>query len=189
MSKGSESDHILIFAGSTRAESVNQQLANKASFMAQKMGAKVTIVDLNDFAIPFYNADLEAKDGMPFHAKRLRDLMIAHRLIIIVSPEYNASIPAVLKNALDWASRGETGGPSRDAFKGKRFALMSASPSPMGGSRGLVHLRAIIEAIGGEVIKKQVCVAHAYETGVFETSAFKEEVQEELAELIANHEM
>ena len=103
-------DPVLIFAGSTRAESVNKKLAKEAARMAKEMGAQATVIDLKDFSIPLYDADLEAKSGMPKNAKRLRDLMIANRSIVLVSPEYNASIPAVLKNALDWASRGEKGG-------------------------------------------------------------------------------
>ncbi len=178
-------EDVLVFAGSTRTESVNKKLAQEAAKIAQEMGAKVNLVDLKDFPIPLYDADLEAKSGMPKNAKRLRDLMIANSSIVIVTPEYNASIPAVLKNALDWASRGEKGGSSRDAFKGKRFALMSASPSGMGGARALIHLRTIIEAVGGQVVEKQVSVPNAYEKGALDNSALQKELKEELSQLMA----
>ena len=186
MPMAAQCENILVFSGSTRAESVNKKLAKEVAGIAQEMGAKVTVIDLNDFSMPLYDADLEAKEGMPTNAKRLRDLMIANRLIVIVSPEYNASIPAVLKNALDWASRGEKGGSSRDAFKGKKFALMSASPSRMGGSRALIHLRTIIEAVGGQVVEKQVSVPNAYEKGALDNSTLQKELKEELSQLMGN---
>jgi NAD(P)H-dependent FMN reductase len=182
--KAAQPENILIFAGSTRAESVNKKLAKLAASIAQKMGANVTLLDLQHFPMPLYDADNEAKSGMPTHAKELRDLMIAHPLIVIVSPEYNASIPAVLKNALDWASRNEKGEPSRDAFTGKKFALMSASPSRFGGSRALLHLRAIVETIGGKALQKEVHIPYAYEEGALENSALQEELQEGLTQLI-----
>lgn len=181
-----QGENVLVLAGSTRAESVNKKLAKEAARIAQEMGAQVTVIDLKDFPIPLYDADLEAKSGMPKNAKKLRDLMIANQSIVIVSPEYNASIPAVLKNALDWASRGEKGGFSLDAFKGKKFALMSASPSKMGGARALVHLRTIIEAVGGQVVEKQVSVPNAYEKGALDNSRLQEELKEELSQLLGN---
>jgi chromate reductase len=159
--------NVLVFAGSSRAGSYNQKLAQEAAEIARKQGNHVKIIDLKDFPMPFYDADLEAK-GMPQNAKRFRDLMIESDVIVIASPEYNGSIPAVLKNALDWASRAEEGGPSRSAFKDKKFALLSASPGPNGGARALSHLRSVIENVGGEVLKTEVTVPNAY-------SAFTEE--------------
>jgi len=179
---------VLVFAGSTRTGSYNQKLAHEAAVVAEKMGAKVTVLDLKDYAMPFYDADLEAASGMPENAKRFRNAMIDNDAILIASPEYNASIPAVLKNALDWASRAESGGSSRDAFKGKTFGLMSASPGKGGGARGLVHLRAVIEDAGGTVVKKQVVVPKAYEafdeSGALKSSALQKALQEEVGEVL-----
>lgn len=174
---------VLVFAGSTRAESYNRQLAQEAVQVARGMGAKVTMIDLKDYPMPFYDADLEAKEGMPKNAKRLRALMVESDAILIASPEYNASIPAVLKNALDWASRDEAGGSSRSAFKGKKFGIMSASPGKLGGSRGLVHLRAVIQDVGGEVVEKQVSVPSAYQVAMG-NGALKKELQEEIKEVL-----
>ena len=174
---------VLVFAGSTRAESYNRQLAQEAVQVARGMGAKVTVIDLKDYPMPFYDADLEAKEGMPKNAKRLRALMVESDAILIASPEYNASIPAVLKNALDWASRDEAGGSSRSAFKGKKFGIMSASPGKLGGSRGLVHLRAVIQDVGGEVVEKQVSVPSAYQVSMG-NNALKKELQEEIKEVL-----
>ena len=153
---------ILAFAGSTRADSYNQKLLEEASSMVREMGAEVTIIHLNDYHMPFYDADLEKEEGMPKNAQKLRQLMIESDAIIIASPEYNSSVSGILKNTIDWASRGENGGPSRDAFKEKNFAIMSASPSKMGGSRGLKHLRAILENVGAIVVPQEVTVSEAH---------------------------
>lgn len=179
---------VLAFAGSLRADSYNKKLVQQAAEMARQMGATVTIIDLKDYPMPFYDADLESKKGMPANAKRFRDLMIANDAVIIASPEYNASISAVLKNALDWASRSEDGKSSRDAFKGKKFAIMSAAAGKRGGARGLVHLRAVIEDVGGEVISKQVTVPQAYQAfnakGELDSAPLKQELQDEVGQLL-----
>jgi NAD(P)H-dependent FMN reductase len=161
---------VLAIAGSTRADSYNKKLAKYAAEMAKDMGATVTLVDLKDYAIPFYDEDGEKTDGMPKNAKKIRDLMIESQAIIIASPEYNGSLSAVLKNVIDWASRDEKGQGSREAYKGKKFAIMSASPGQGGGVRGLAHLRTIIENIGGEVVKTEVAISNA-------SSAFNKEGQ------------
>lgn len=154
--------NVLAFAGSTSSTSYNKMLVKLAGSMAEKSGAKVTYIDLKDFDMPFYDADLESTKGMPENAKKLRKLLMDSDAIIISTPEYNASVPAVLKNAIDWASRGEDGKPSRAGFIGKKFALMSASPGKGGGSIGLAHLSEIIESIGGAIIKPQVTVGTAH---------------------------
>lgn len=174
---------VLVFAGSTRAESYNKKLAQEAADIARSMGANVTFIDLKDYPMPFYDADLEAKQGLPKNAKRFQAALLANQAVVIASPEYNASIPAVLKNAIDWASRSEDGGGSYDAFKGKKFAIMSASPGGGGGARGLVHLRAILENLGAEVVEKQVSVPRAYEKGAIDNPDVKLAIEEELNEL------
>jgi chromate reductase, NAD(P)H dehydrogenase (quinone) len=181
---------VLAFAGSTRKDSYNKKLVQEAAAIARKSGASVTVIDLKEYPIPLYDGDAEAAEGMPANAKRLRDLMIASDDIIIASPEYNGSVSAVLKNALDWVSRSEDGSPSRSAFKGKKFAIMSTSPGMGGGARGLVHLTDIIEGIGGIVIKKKVVVPDGYkaydENGSLENSKVEQELQEEINELLQN---
>lgn len=179
---------ILALAGSTRANSYNKLLVEEAARIARAEGAIVTIIDLKDYPMPFYDADLEEKQKMPEQAKRFRALMIKNDALIIASPEYNGSFPGILKNALDWASRSEEGGASRDAFKGKKCAIMSASPGVGGGARGLVHLRAILEAVGGEVIPLQVTVSKAYEAfdekGNLINADLKQQLTEEVKQLL-----
>jgi NAD(P)H-dependent FMN reductase len=172
--------NVLVFAGSTRAESYNKKLAKEAADVAKRLGAKVTLIDLKDYAMPFYDADLEAK-GMPKNAKKLRDLMVKSDAIVIATPEYNGSLPAVLKNALDWASRGEDGQPSRDAYKGKSFALLSASPGQGGGARAIAHLQSVIENCGGAVLDTQISVGSAFNAFTDKKlTALQEQIQNEL---------
>ncbi|MEI8366760.1 MAG: NAD(P)H-dependent oxidoreductase [Parachlamydiaceae bacterium] len=154
---------VLAFAGSARTESVNKKLVYEAGRLASEMGADVTFIDLKDYPIQLYNGDLEVKEGMPGNAKHIRKLMIESQVILIASPVHNGTVSALLKNTLDWASRSEQGGSSREAFKGKVFAIMSASPGKGGGLKGLSHLRDIIEDIGGTVIPQQVGIPGAYQ--------------------------
>lgn len=149
---------VLAFSGSTREDSMHKKLVNEAAQMAKQMGASVTVIDLRDYPMPFYDGDLEDKSGMPDKAKEFRALMEQNDVIVIASPEYNGSISAVLKNAIDWASRGERGGSSRSAFKGKKFVLVSTSPGKGGGARGIAHLKTVIENIGGEIAGQPVTV-------------------------------
>lgn len=152
----------LAFAGSARSESVNKKLIIEATQIARELGSDVVLIDLKEYPIPIYDGDFEAENGMPDNAKEIRKLMINSDLIIISSPEYNGSLSALLKNTIDWASRNEEKGYSREAFKGKTFVIMSASPSPHGGIKGLEHLRTIIKNIGGIVIPQSITVGNAY---------------------------
>lgn len=153
---------VLALAGSTREDSLNKKLVLETAALARQMGAHVTVIDLKNYPIPFYDGDLEAQEGMPANAKKIRDLMIKSDVIFIASPDYNGSMTAVLKNVMDWASRGERGGASREAYKGKKFAIMCASPGAKGGVRGLAHLRTVLEFIGGTVIPQQMVIPKAH---------------------------
>lgn len=164
---------VLAFAGSTRKDSCNKKLINNIAEVAKKMGAKVTVVDLKDFPMPFYDADLEAK-GMPEQAKRLRKMMLESDAIIISTPEYNGSVSGVLKNAIDWTSRNEEGKPSRDAYKGKKFVIFSCSPGSGGAEKASRHLGDIITNIGGDVGPLRLSFPHS--ENIFNAEGkFKEE--------------
>lgn len=174
---------VLVFAGSLRTDSYNKKLAKEATETIRKFGYDVTYIDLKDYPLPFYDADVESQ-GMPKMAKKLQDLMIKSDWIVIASPEYNGSISGVLKNAIDWTSRSSDGSFTTAAFEGKHFMLMSASPGQRGGAHALVHLREIIEQLGGEVSEKpfSVPVAHAAFTkeGIV---SLKKELQSEMEPL------
>lgn len=157
----SRSVKILAFAGSTRRDSFNKKLVRIAAAGAREAGADVTMLDLADLPLPLFDQDLEAAEGMPENARRLKALMAEHDGFLISSPEYNSSISAVLKNAIDWASRREEGEQPRVAFGGKAAVLMSASPGALGGLRGLVHVRAILGNLGMLVLPQQKAVGGA----------------------------
>ena len=154
---------ILAFAGSTRRESFNKKLVAIAAQGAREAGAEVTLIDLKDFPLPLFDQDLEAEQGMPENGKKLKKLFIDHDGLLIASPEYNSSFPAVLKNAIDWVSRPAPGEPSLVAFRGKVATLMSASPGALGGLRGLVHVRSILGNLGVIVLPDQIALAKAHE--------------------------
>ncbi|MDE0206546.1 MAG: NAD(P)H-dependent oxidoreductase, partial [Candidatus Tectomicrobia bacterium] len=132
---------ILAFAGSTRADSFNKKMVRIAADGARNGGAKVTLVDLRDFAMPVYDGDLEAAEGLPDAAQAFKKLMIANDGFLIAAPEYNSSISAVLKNTIDWVSRPVPDEPRLAAFQGKAAVLMSAAAGGFGGVRSLAHVR------------------------------------------------
>ncbi len=154
---------ILAFAGSTRTDSFNKKLVKVASAGANEAGADVTVIDLRDFSMPLYDDDLEKQEGLPTNVLKLKDLMVAHHGFLISSPEYNSSISGVLKNMIDWTSRPRDGEPSSACHQDKIVGLMSASPGALGGLRGLVHVRAILENMGIIVLPNQVAVSKAHE--------------------------
>lgn len=172
---------ILAFAGSAREGSFNKKLIKVAVGGARKAGADVTLIDLADYRFPLYDGDLESKEGLPGKAKELKKMMMEHDGFLIASPEYNSSISGVLKNAIDWVSRPEKDDPiSLCAFRGKSAALMSASPGHLGGLRGLVTLRSILENIYCLVVPEQVTISNAMEAfnedGQFKDIAVEEKV-------------
>jgi chromate reductase len=154
---------ILAFAGSTRKDSFNKKLVSLAAHGARQAGAEVTLIDLKNFPLPLFDQDLETEQGMPENGLKLKKLFIEHEGLVIASPEYNSSITAVLKNAIDWVSRPAAGEPSLVAFRGKVASLMSASPGALGGLRGLVHVRSILGNIGVIVLPDQIAVPKAQE--------------------------
>jgi len=155
---------IIAFAGSTRSGSFNKKLIALAADAARAADAEVTLVDLRDLALPLFDEDLEASGGLPGGAKKFKTLLRGSDGFLVASPEYNSSVTAALKNAIDWASRSESDAePSLVAYRGKVAALCSASPGALGGLRGLVHLRAILGNIGVIVLPEQVCISSAHE--------------------------
>lgn len=169
---------ILAFAGSTRIDSFNKKLVKIAASGAMENGVDVTVIDLRDYAMPLYDGDLEQQQGLPPNARKLKDVMLSHQGFLISSPEYNSTISGVLKNTIDWVSRPVEGEEPLACFKDRIAGIMSASPGALGGLRGLVHVRAILENIRVIVIPDQIAVAKAHE--VFnDDGTLKEKKQEE----------
>jgi chromate reductase len=157
---------ILVLAGSARLDSVNRKLARQTVEALRAAGLEATLADLRDFPMPIYDGDLEAGEGIPPAAKALKELARAHDGFAIASPEYNGSFPALLKNALDWISRPEPGERSLEVFRGKVAAILSASPGPGGGRRGLHQLRELLQMMSVNVIPRELAVAHS--SGAFD---------------------
>ena len=152
---------ILAFAGSTRHDSLNRRLIDVAASIAREAGADVTLLDLNDYPLPLYNGDLEAKEGLPDAALRLKAVFKSHDALLIASPEYNSSVPPLLKNTLDWISREWQGESGLLPYQNKLAAIIAASPGALGGIRMLPHLRQILNTLGVMVLPGQFSLAHA----------------------------
>ena len=156
---------LLAFAGTTRESAYNKKLARAAAELAREAGADVTFIDLRDYPMPLYDGDVEAKSGKPEAARHFKKQLVDHDGFIISTGEYNSSITGVLKNAIDWASRADEGDPKGGAaaFRGKTVALLSAAPGGLGGMRALVHVRAILGALGCYLLPGQVAVPRVAE--------------------------
>ncbi len=154
---------LLFFAGSARAGSYNKRLARLGQMIAEANGIAATFADLGDYPMPLYDGDIEATEGPPENARKLKALMGLHRGVLITSPEYNASISPLLKNTLDWVSRVRVEGEApNEVFKTRVFALGSASPGGMGGLRGLMAVRHTMElGLGALVLPEQFAVPRA----------------------------
>ena len=154
---------ILALAGSTRKDSFNKKLLKVAAAGATATTADVTIIDLNDLPMPLFDEDLEANEGIPENAMKFKQLLKQSDGILIASPEYNGSYSAVLKNAIDWASRQAEGEKILECFKNKTVTLMSSSPGALGGIRGLTALRTLLSGIGCIVLPRQLALGKAAE--------------------------
>ena len=155
---------ILVFGGSLRAESYNQKLAALAAAAASAAGADVTLISLRDYRMPIFDEDLEAEEGMPENAAKLKALFAEHEGLIIASPEYNSGITAALKNAIDWVSRATSDDEAPlSVLKGKTAAILAASPGGYGGARSLAQFRPFLENIHITVLPDQVAIPKAYE--------------------------
>jgi NAD(P)H-dependent FMN reductase len=154
--------NILAFAGSNRTHSVNRKLVEAAARLGQEYGARVRVINLKDYPLPLYDGDLEAADGVPAALGELKHLIASHDALLIASPEYNASVTAVLKNTIDWLSRPSNGGAPGAELKGKVVGLLSASPGGLGGICGLNHLRAIFQNLSAFVIPNQFALGAAH---------------------------
>lgn len=160
---------ILAFAGSLRERSLNKLVLKTALRGAEAAGAAVTYVDLRDFPMPLYNSDDHERDGFDENALRFQGLLTRHDGLLIASPEYNGSLTAALKNAIDWASRPSERYERGRVFGGKVAAMMTASPGSFGGVRALAHLRGVLTSVGVHVLPREVAVPFAdakFEGGV-----------------------
>jgi NAD(P)H-dependent FMN reductase len=155
---------ILVIPGSLRTGSLNAKLAATIAVELAQAGADVTRISLGDFPLPIYDGDLQAKSGVPKNAINLKRMMSSHHGVLIVTPEYNASIPSLLKNAIDWVSRVQDPQETRgQVFRERPFAIAAASGGRLGGTRALMALRLILSACQAQVIPHQLALSFAGE--------------------------
>lgn len=150
---------LLFFAGSAREGSHNKKLARLGQRVAEANGIDAVFADLADYQMPIYHGDLEAAEGVPEPAQAFKALLGEHHGVMIITPEYNAGIPALLKNTLDWVSRVQT---EPNVFQTRVFAIAGTSPGYFGAMRSLLQLREIL-AVGfdAHVIPQQMALPGA----------------------------
>ncbi|MFE7209979.1 NADPH-dependent FMN reductase [Streptomyces sp. NPDC057611] len=171
---------FLVFGAALRTGSANARLASLVARLISDTGATVDLAGMHDFDMPLYDGDMEATDGLPQGALALRDRLEQSNAFVISSPEYNASVPGVLKNAIDWVSRVRP-----QPFKSKHAMLVSASPSLIGGNRGLWALRVPLEHLGTRVYPDMFSLADSYQAFTEDGTLADTGLQQRLTETVS----
>jgi chromate reductase len=154
---------LVAFAGSTREGSFNQSVLDAVADAAVEAGASVTRVRLGEFTMPLFDQDLEAAEGLPENARKLKVLFNEADGFLIASPEYNSAFTPLMKNVIDWCSRSESEDEELCAvYENKSALLVSASPGPLGGIRGLYALRTVLQNIGVTVYPEMRALRSAF---------------------------
>jgi len=153
---------ILIIPGSLRSGSHNVKLAMAAAYEFAQADVDVTRISLGDFPLPIYDGDLQARSGVPKNAINLKRMMGSHHGVLIVTPEYNSSVPPLVKNTIDWITRVQDPHERRgQIFREKPFAIAAASEGRLGGTRALGALRLILSACHATVLPNQLALSFA----------------------------
>ena len=150
--------HFLVFSATLRKDSLNTRLAKLAALVVEKNGGRVDFANMSEFDCPSFNQDLEINNSYPKGAEEFRRRILANDAFIISSPEYNGSMPGLLKNSIDWVSRFRP-----QPFNELHGLLMSASPSMAGGNRGLWSLRIPLEHLGARIFPDMFSLAMAHQ--------------------------
>ena len=145
-----QAPRILAFSGSARRDSWNQKLLLATVEAVRTAGGEVTLLSLNDYVLPLYHGDLEEEKGLPENAAKLICLIEQHQGLLLASPEYNSQITPLLKNTIDWCTRGE-----ENPFRGKVAGVVAASPGNFGAIRSMTLLRQLLTHLGCHVIPAQ----------------------------------
>src|SRR5258705_5929659 len=155
---------ILVIPGSLRTGSLNVRVAAAAACEFAQAGAEVSRISLGDFPLPIYDGDLQTKSGVPKSAINLKRMIGADHGVLIVTPEYNSSVPPLVKNTIDWVTRVQDAHETRgQVFRERAFAIAAASESRFGGARSLAALRLILTACHATVIPNQFALSFASE--------------------------
>jgi NAD(P)H-dependent FMN reductase len=152
---------ILVFAGSIRTGALSAKLAALAAKEIALADGEVTTISLADYPLPIYDGDLEKTKGVPENAQKLARLIASQHGVFISTPEYNHSLPPLLKNTLDWISRIKTGA-GGIKYRHKVYALGGTSDGPIGGARAIIDLRKVLATgLGGIVCPSKIEVSRA----------------------------
>ena len=178
--EGREQVSFLVFSASLRAESHNTRLAQLACKSIEANGGTAERREMREFDCPSYDQDVQKSEGFPAGAEQLRDCIQANDAFVISSPEYNSSMPGLLKNAIDWVSRF-----SPQPFNEKHGLLLSASPSMAGGNRGLWALRMPFEHLGARIYPDMFSLARAHDAFDDEGLLANEQLQERFDNTVA----
>jgi chromate reductase, NAD(P)H dehydrogenase (quinone) len=170
---------FLVFSASLREQSLNTRLAALAATCIEARGGTVDLASMRDFDAPGFDADVEASTGLPPGAQELQRRLEGCDAFVIAAPEYNASMPGVLKNAIDWASRAKP-----QPFHERHALLLSASPSMVGGNRGLWALRIPFEHLGARVFPDMFSLAQAHDAFDVEGRIASSELQQRFDETV-----
>lgn len=174
---------ILAFAGSLREHSFSKRVVKTAIKGAEKAGAEVTYVDLRDYPMPIYNQDDYDKE-FDENALKFQRLLNEHDGLMIATPEYNGSLSAALKNALDWASRPSNEFKIGEVFRGKVAAIMAESPGAFGGIRSLAHLRGVLSILLVNVLPSEIAVSKVHEMFEGNDEEMKDEKMKHILETL-----
>ena len=148
---------ILVFSASLRKDSLNTWLAKLAAQVIEQNGGIVDFAQMKEFDCPSFNQDVEANNSHPKGAEEFRKRILDNDAFIISSPEYNGSMPGLIKNVIDWVSRFRP-----QPFNEHHALLMSASPSMAGGNKALWSLRMPLEHLGANVFPNMFSLAMAH---------------------------
>ncbi len=150
---------ILVFGGSIRTGSFSAKLAALAAKELAVLGAEVRLISLGDYPMPIYNGDMEKDEGFPENAHKLARLIAASQGVFIATPEYNHSLPPLLKNAIDWVSRPKMA--TEHKHRGRIYGIGSSSNGMIGGARALMDLRKVlVTAVQALVIPQHISISN-----------------------------
>ena len=180
-SRPREPVRFLVFSASLRRGSLNSQLAELAATCISANGGQVDVAAMRDFDAPSYDQDVQHEEGFPPGAEEFRRRLEACQGFVVAAPEYNASMPGALKNAIDWVSRF-----APQPFNERHGLLLSASPSMSGGNRGLWALRVPLEHLGARVYPDMFSLAQAHRAFTVEGRLADEQLQQRFDTNIIN---
>ena len=171
----------LVFSASLRAASLNTRLARLAAETIRSNGGEVDLASMREFDMPWYDEDVQARDGFPTAAETFRSRLERCDAFVISSPEYNSSLPGLFKNAIDWVSRYRP-----QPFNERHGLLLSASPSMVGGNRGLWALRIPFEHLGARIYPDMFSLAQAHKAFASDGRIANEQLQDRFDTNIVN---